>query len=734
MSNVDNNSTMNRNNPKISVIIPLYNHEKYIKEAIYSVLEQTFSDLELIIINDGSTDRSEDVVKSITDDRIKYIYQENQGAHNTINRGIQLAQGEYVSILNSDDVYYKNRFEEALKIFESDSSVYAVFSHLEFIDDKGDFIRYYRGAEDYWKDRFPGTPYNDTNDIILDLLAGNFLITTSNLICRRSVFKDIGDFSNLKYTHDYELFLRLCKHYKVFLIDIPIVKYRIHAFNTLKKNEAELSFEVGLVLTNFLLNYDVEYILKDGEDRYDAMLRLFNIINTYHSDKMMLILLLYAMKYHREKEAIFKELIENTENPFRIGCIDSFKERDRQIAEIDKQIVEKDREVQRLLNSYSWKITKPLRIGYRMYKGNKKTIHTGITPYNVKSLHLPYSNRKRIVHALGNFLTGGSSRLVVDLIEHLGHLYEQEIITCNKPEPPHYTGVVVHEFNYPEDLFDKIMLYFKQINPDIVHVHYWGESDDEWYKQVFAAAQKSGCKIIENINTPVRPYYSGSINKYVYVSEYLQNRFGQQNEKSLTIYPGSNYDLFTRPDNYDISDDCIGMVYRLESDKLNESSIDVFIKVAKRRPGTKILIVGGGALLDIYKQSVSTEGVSNNFEFTGYVPYEDLPQYYNRFSIFVAPVWKESFGQVSPFAMHMGIPVVGYDIGALYEIIGDKELLAPPGDSDKLADIIISLLDNKEKMRVTGKRNRQRAKELFSVESMIRSYEGLYKDLLKIER
>lgn len=106
---------MNKNNPKISVIIPLYHHEKYIEEAIYSVLEQTFSDFELIIINDGSTDKSEEVVKSIKDDRIKYCYQDNQGAHNTINRGIQLAQGEYVSILNSDDVYYKNRFVELLE-------------------------------------------------------------------------------------------------------------------------------------------------------------------------------------------------------------------------------------------------------------------------------------------------------------------------------------------------------------------------------------------------------------------------------------------------------------------------------------------------------------------------------------------------------------------------------------------------------------------------------------------
>src|SRR3972149_11032387 len=247
-------------NPKISVIIPLYNHEKYIREAVYSVLEQSIQDFELIIINDGSRDKSEEVVKSIKDDRIKYFYQENQGAHNTINRGIQLAQGEYVSILNSDDVYYKNRFEEALKVLESDSSIRAVFSHMEFIDEKGDFIRFSRGAEDNWKDKNEGTSFKGKNDVVIDLLAGNFLMTTSNLFCRRRVFKDIGYFSNLRYAHDYDFFLRLCSRFKVHVIESPLLKYRKHSSNTIIENEAAVTFEIGLVFANFFLNYDFKNI------------------------------------------------------------------------------------------------------------------------------------------------------------------------------------------------------------------------------------------------------------------------------------------------------------------------------------------------------------------------------------------------------------------------------------------------------------------------------------------
>ena len=121
------------NPPKISVVIPAYNHEKYVEEAICSVLDQSVRDFELIIVNDGSPDHSEEVILGIRDERIRYFSQSNQGAHKAINRGIGLARGEFVSILNSDDAYHPERLGECLGILE-DASVHAVFSHAEFVD------------------------------------------------------------------------------------------------------------------------------------------------------------------------------------------------------------------------------------------------------------------------------------------------------------------------------------------------------------------------------------------------------------------------------------------------------------------------------------------------------------------------------------------------------------------------------------------------------------------------
>jgi glycosyltransferase involved in cell wall biosynthesis len=258
-------------------------------------------------------------------------------------------------------------------------------------------------------------------------------------------------------------------------------------------------------------------------------------------------------------------------------------------------------------------------------------------------------------------------------------------------------------------------------------MHYWGDCDDWWYRGVLEAARDLPCALIENINTPVAPLLDDRVDRYVYVSRYAMRFASCIEEKSTVIYPGSDFSLFQRGTD-PIPDDTIGMVYRLENDKLNEDSIKPLIETVKRRPKTKAVVVGGGTLLDSFKQQVEEAGVSDKVEFTGYVAYEKLPELYRTFSLFVAPVWKESFGQVSPFAMSMEIPVVGYDVGALHEILDDRECLA---DSlEGLVEIIIDLLDNRDKRLAIGAENCRRARNLFSVEAMVEKYDRLYDEII----
>jgi glycosyltransferase involved in cell wall biosynthesis len=98
-------------------------------------------------------------------------------------------------------------------------------------------------------------------------------------------------------------------------------------------------------------------------------------------------------------------------------------------------------------------------------------------------------------------------------------------------------------------------------------------------------------------------------------------------------------------------------------------------------------------------------------------------------ALFVAPVHTESFGQVSVFAMGMELPVAGYQVGALEEILGDTQLLAPKADARALSDIVIGLLEDPERRSEIGRANRQRAEEHFSVEGMIAEYRTMYEEL-----
>ena len=345
--------------------------------------------------------------------------------------------------------------------------------------------------------------------------------------------------------------------------------------------------------------------------------------------------------------------------------------------------------------------------------------------YTVRQPPSISSARPTVLHALANFCLGGSSRLVVDLLESLGNSFDQLVVTRYVPTPPAYLNLTIYEYAQPSNStpFEALI---DHLQPAFVHVHYWGDCDQDWYAHVFHACEKKGVPVIQNINTPIAPYLSSCISRNVYVSDFVRQIYGINDAKALVIHPGSDLEHFSKVDLSSIEDNCIGMVYRLENDKLNSSSIDVFIKVAQRRPATRCLIVGDGSLKPAFEQKVALASVQDNFVFTGYVPYKDLPDFYAQMSIFVAPVWKESFGQVSSFAMNMGLPVVGYAVGAIPSIVDDSRLLATHGDSDGLADLIVALLNDRERRMQIGMRNHEKAQAEYSVVSMVNKYRDLY--------
>lgn len=226
--------------PLISVVIPAYNHERFVGAAVQSVLEQTFSDLELIVVNDGSTDKTGDVVQGFSDSRLRYYFQENQDAFNTINRGIEMARGRYIAILNSDDVYTRDRLETLLDACRKGRMVCA-FSDVIPIDD-GD--RKFEDPEFGWNvwHRKNRSFYFGCRDLFTAFLKGNFMVTTSNLFMEAGAAREVGPFCSLRYLHDYDFIFRMISRFPdqvIYLHDQKLLYYRIHRGNTL--GEAAIS-------------------------------------------------------------------------------------------------------------------------------------------------------------------------------------------------------------------------------------------------------------------------------------------------------------------------------------------------------------------------------------------------------------------------------------------------------------------------------------------------------------
>ncbi len=193
-------------------------------------------DFELIIVDDGSTDNTAGVIKSYDDSRISYTWQENQDAFNTINRGMGMAKGKYISILNSDDIYTPDRFEKLLKFVTAHNPA-CVFSDVIPISDDGVEFTDPGFGWNIWH-QTNREAYSRLGDIYAGFLHGNFMVTTSNLFLTTEAVRKVGNFAPIRYLHDYDYIFRVMLEYPIgvhYLADQKLLYYRIHDGNTLSE-------------------------------------------------------------------------------------------------------------------------------------------------------------------------------------------------------------------------------------------------------------------------------------------------------------------------------------------------------------------------------------------------------------------------------------------------------------------------------------------------------------------
>lgn len=188
-----------------SVIIPTFDRKPLLKKAVDSVLAQTFRDLELIVIDDGSTDGTGDLIASYNDERIIYRYQENRGVSHARNRGLELAGGGYIAFLDSDDHWKKEKLEKAAKYIRDFPDI-SIFHTEEIWYRKGKFLNQKRKHK---------KPSGHVYDNALPICC----ISISTAVIKRTVFDAVGVFDeSLEACEDYDFWLRATARYNVQLI------------------------------------------------------------------------------------------------------------------------------------------------------------------------------------------------------------------------------------------------------------------------------------------------------------------------------------------------------------------------------------------------------------------------------------------------------------------------------------------------------------------------------------
>jgi glycosyltransferase involved in cell wall biosynthesis/uncharacterized coiled-coil protein SlyX len=375
------------NTPRLSITIPSYNHAAYIGEAIEGILGQTLTDFELIIVDDGSTDNSWEIISSYAkrDSRIIALRQENQGPSAAVNRALSQVKGDLVVAHTSDDRSVKNRLEKQVAFLDGHPDCDAVGSFIEEIDSKGQTVAI--GHYAAW--------FNveiDINDPKSWVWQNRLAAPT--LMFRRAFFERHGTYnSDLIYTQDWEMWIRaLSMGAKFEILRDRLLQYRGHDDNLTHKNHRQIFWEYAyissvtlhpwlmairnqsLVIDNIagFLRHVLFPELNQKERGALAYALLYNLKGTFRE-------FFVARNDEQENNGIAPLLIEKfCQDQEQLASLDhrinriseTVTERDQQMNRLNETVAERDQEIKRLnealaaiQSSFSWHITSPFRSG-----------------------------------------------------------------------------------------------------------------------------------------------------------------------------------------------------------------------------------------------------------------------------------------------------------------------------------------------------------------------------------
>ncbi len=245
--------------PSVSIIVTCYNYGQYVADCLRSVQRQTFGDFEVIIIDDGSTDNSEQQIQPfLKDDRFRYIKQDNSGQANAKNRGIRESRAGLVAFLDADDLWVEKKLELQIPLFADHPQTGVVFSRVDLIDAEGNPLMREK----------PGKYLKPRRGRVSQYLVYDNFIPFSSVIVRKTCFEQLGCFDEMfSMGIDWDLWLRFSTMYSFDYYDEPLIKYRVGHRGQMSKNLLERFTCADKIIDKFskkFPNVAPEIILKDA--------------------------------------------------------------------------------------------------------------------------------------------------------------------------------------------------------------------------------------------------------------------------------------------------------------------------------------------------------------------------------------------------------------------------------------------------------------------------------------
>jgi glycosyltransferase involved in cell wall biosynthesis len=239
---------MNSNSPLVSVIVAAYNAETFIKQTLDSVLNQTYRNIEVLVVDDGSEDRTAEIVAAIVQksQRVILLQQSNQGVASARNLAIQNSRGAYIAPIDADDIWYPQKLEKQMQcMLQAEPSVGLVYAWSAYINEKDLFIGRYT-AENF---------YTVEGDVYITMVYRNFIGNASTPLIRRACLDKIGGYSSqLKEQdaqgyEDWDLYLRIAEYYQFRVVPEFLVGYR-QSTGSMSSNFASMARSYHLVIVN----------------------------------------------------------------------------------------------------------------------------------------------------------------------------------------------------------------------------------------------------------------------------------------------------------------------------------------------------------------------------------------------------------------------------------------------------------------------------------------------------